>query len=319
MPKPKAAPSRSCRIITCLLASLLLTSATEAHDSKDQKIDLGGYRLHAITSGDGTPTVVFESGMGEDLTTWRDVQPAIAKSTRTFMYDRAGLGQSDPSPHPRDAKHMAMELRALLHKAEVRGPYILVGHSLGGWIISIFAHLYPKEVAGLVLVDPAFQETRLRARMTSQQWAEREKAIARYTDKMTKYQQMEKEAITLSGEHARQAFPMLKVPVVLLTGTRTNPDFPSSLLEKEVKMQVHQEWVARVPWTEHIMVAESRHYIQNEAPAIVISSIQKVLKRAAEHHIHPRLNRPSVELNLIGIWHNNCQAAGKILDTLVSG
>ena len=77
-----------------------------------------------------------------------------------------------------------------------------------------------------------------------------------------------------------RALPLPKVPIVLLTGTRTNPDFPSSMLEKEVKMQVHDEWIARVPWTEHILVAEARHYIQNEAPATVISAILQVLEKA---------------------------------------
>jgi pimeloyl-ACP methyl ester carboxylesterase len=285
MSKSNAARSRSFSIFNAFLGLLLLTSSIEAQDSREQKIDLGGYHLHAITSSAGAPTVVFESGMGEDLTTWKDIQPAIAKSTRTFMYDRAGLGQSDPSKRSRDAKQMARELHALLHKAEVPGPYLLVGHSLGGWIITLFAHLYPKEVAGLVLVDPAYQETRLRARMTAQQWVEREKAIAQYTDGMTKARQMEKDSSTLSGEQALQAFPMPKVPIVLLTGTRTNSDFPSSMLEKEVKMQVHQEWITRVPWTEHIMVYESRHYIQNEAPATVISSIHKVLEKARTQRV----------------------------------
>lgn len=266
--------------IILILASTLTLNAQEA---KDKKIDIGGFRLHAITAGVKSPTVVFESGMGESLSTWKDVQPIIAKSAQTFAYDRAGLGQSEPSPNPRDAIRMAKELHKLLHKAKLRAPYVLVGHSLGGWIVGIFAHLYPKETAGLILVDPAYQEPRLKAQATEKAWAEREKAILKYTPPMTKYQQLEKDALNLSGEQALRSFPVPKVPTILLTGTLITPGFPLSELEREVKLQVHKDWIAKAPWTEQILVPESRHYIQNEAPEKVISAIEKVLEQSRKH------------------------------------
>ncbi len=273
-------------IVVALLCFIPSAAASQNRSDQEKvpssgnvKIDIGGYRLQTVVSGSGKPSVVFESGMGESYETWKQVQPSVAGSTRTFSYDRAGLGESDPSPRPRDALSMAKELHAALRKARVPGPYILVGHSLGGWIITIFAHLYPKEVVGLVLVDPAYQEPRLRAKLTEQEWAVRERAIQKYTPPMTKYQQLERDTLDLSGEQALQAFPLPRVPTILLTGMLVTPGFPSSEMEREVKMQVHKEWIAKMPETVHILVPESRHYIQNDAPTKVISAIEEILAK----------------------------------------
>lgn len=116
-------------------------------------VDVGGYRLHLLCMGYGSPTVVFESGVADDSLTWSAVQPAIAKTTRTCSYDRAGYGWSDPSPKVRDAKTIAEELHTLLEDAGVSGPLILVGHSAGGLYVREYAALYRSEVDAMVLVD----------------------------------------------------------------------------------------------------------------------------------------------------------------------
>lgn len=123
-----------------------------------QMIDIGGYRLHMHIEGEGTPTVVFESGAGGISLHWELVRPAIAKITRVVTYDRAGLGWSDPSPKPRRADVMAEELHTLLQNANIEAPFILVGHSLGGVVARQFAAKYPNEVAGLVMVDSAHEQ-----------------------------------------------------------------------------------------------------------------------------------------------------------------
>lgn len=256
---------------------LLILLPTLCLKAQEKNYPLGSYSLHATISGSKSPTVVFESGMGEPLSTWKDVQPIISESTRTFSYDRAGLGLSDPSPNPRTARQMASELHRLLKKANVRGPYILVGHSLGGWIIGIFAHLYPWEVAGLVLVDPAYYEPFLKAKASAQDWAERESMLKKYTPPMTKYQKLEKDNLDLSGQQFLKAFPIPKVPTILLTGTLISKGFPLSELEKEVKLQFHRDWIVKVPWTRQVFVPESRHYIQNDAPAKVILAIKQII------------------------------------------
>ena len=121
-------------------------------------VDVGGYFLHMYEKGNGSPTVVFDAGSGGLGLSWELILPAIANVTRTVAYDRAGLGWSNPSPYPRDAYTMALELHTMLTNATIPGPYILVGHSLGGPVARQFAALYPDEVAGLVMVDSAHEQ-----------------------------------------------------------------------------------------------------------------------------------------------------------------
>jgi pimeloyl-ACP methyl ester carboxylesterase len=119
-------------------------------------VDVGGFRLHLHVTGlaSGAPTVILEGGAGLGSATWAWVQPQVAERTRVVAYDRAGVGWSDRGPEPRDGRQIASELHTALKGADVRGPYVLVGHSFGGVYVRIFADMYPDEVAGLVLVDP---------------------------------------------------------------------------------------------------------------------------------------------------------------------
>jgi pimeloyl-ACP methyl ester carboxylesterase len=116
-------------------------------------IDVGGYRLHLNCTGTSSPTVVIESGWGDMSASWGWVQPEVAKTMRVCTYDRAGMGWSEVSPEPRTAREFALELHTLLAKANEPGPYVLVGHSLGGYTMQVYAHDYPAEVSGLVLID----------------------------------------------------------------------------------------------------------------------------------------------------------------------
>src|SRR5438552_8320132 len=120
-----------------------------------QKIDAGGHSLNMLIGGEATPAVVFEAGFGAGIESWATVQSTTAKFARTVSYDRAGIGQSEAGPKPRAAKQIAQELHAALQKAGIAPPYVLVGHSFGGIYVRVFADMYPKEVAGLVLIDPS--------------------------------------------------------------------------------------------------------------------------------------------------------------------
>jgi pimeloyl-ACP methyl ester carboxylesterase len=146
-------------IIGLALVGAIYESLAEAADAKvylppGQLVDVGGHRLHINCTGTGSPTVVIVSGLGDWSTSWGGVvQPEVAKTTRVCTYDRAGFGWSESSSLPSDAAQFAKELHTLLQNANVPGPYVLVGHSLGGFIVRIFAHDYASEVVGVVLVD----------------------------------------------------------------------------------------------------------------------------------------------------------------------
>ena len=136
-------------------------------------VDVGGYRLHLYCSGDGGPTVVLDYGLEGSYLDWYRVQPEVARFTRVCSYDRGGYGWSDASPKRRVPSMMVEELHTLLAKAGEKPPYVLVGHSFGGFDALMFAHKYREETAGVVLVDgshpdeplPFYWRTRLRYRM----------------------------------------------------------------------------------------------------------------------------------------------------------
>lgn len=115
-----------------------------------------GLRLNLFCDGKGSPTVVLEAGLGDDMLTWRRVQGEIAKFTRTCSYDRAGYGFSDPALQPSDADNTVDNLQRLIESAPIRTPIVLVGHSLGGEYATLFAATHKGEVAGMVLIDPSF-------------------------------------------------------------------------------------------------------------------------------------------------------------------
>ena len=116
-------------------------------------VDIGGRRLHLYELGQGSPTVVLESGIAASSLNWRAVQTGIAKFTRVISYDRAGLGWSDLAPAAITLDRLVADLHALLEAAGASPPYVLAGHSFGGLIVRAFAARYPEETAGLVLVD----------------------------------------------------------------------------------------------------------------------------------------------------------------------
>jgi pimeloyl-ACP methyl ester carboxylesterase len=119
-------------------------------------VDIGGWRLHLNCTGtakESQPTVILEAGIGDFSVEWSLVQPGVARFARVCSYDRADDGWSDYGPHPRTMQQVVYELHKLLETAEVRPPYVMVGHSYGGLIVRLYQSTYPKDVAGIVLVE----------------------------------------------------------------------------------------------------------------------------------------------------------------------
>ena len=115
--------------------------------------DVGGHELYLDCHGHGSPTVVLANGLGEVSASWGRIVDQVDTTTRVCAYDRAGQGWSDDSAHPQDGQAAATDLHRLLSVAGEHGPYLLVGHSIGGTYAMTYAAHYPEQVAGMVLLD----------------------------------------------------------------------------------------------------------------------------------------------------------------------
>ena len=149
-------------VVVAVIGLMIYEGRMEAVDlalypAPGRMVDVGGHSLHLYCTGEGSPTVILEAGGGSFSLDWSLVQPEVAKSTRVCSYDRAGLGWSEPGPLPRSAGRIVSELHAMLQAAGEQGPYVMVGHSFGGMVVRLYAARYPGEIAGLVLVDAAYE------------------------------------------------------------------------------------------------------------------------------------------------------------------
>lgn len=155
--------------VASLLWACLLMSACEARGPartaapEGERIRLAdGRRLYLHCLGQGAPTVILDAGYGGTSKAWVKVQPEVAKTHRVCAYDRPGYGLSDPGPMPRDGEAVARDLDHALRRARVGGPFIVVGHSAGALYMRLFAERRPRDVVGMVLVDPSVEHQNLR-------------------------------------------------------------------------------------------------------------------------------------------------------------
>lgn len=140
------------------------TNGPKTYPPPGKLVDVGGWRLHFYCTGKSkgnAPTVLLEAGSGDFSIDWSLVQPEVARIARVCSYDRAGSGWSELGPRPRTMRQGVYELHTALRKAGEKGPYVLVGQSLGGLIIRVFASQYSKDVAGMVLVDSTHEDAEL--------------------------------------------------------------------------------------------------------------------------------------------------------------
>lgn len=145
------------RVAIILLLSLLFVSnCTSSNEPpRDEMVNIGTHSLHINCLGTGNPTIVTDTGVGETYESREAVIAQLSSETRVCAYERAGYGQSEPGPMPRDGQRAADELHLLLAGSGETGPFLLIGHSLGGLNMQIYADSYKEEVAGLVLLDPS--------------------------------------------------------------------------------------------------------------------------------------------------------------------
>lgn len=255
------------------------------------KVDVGGYKLQLLCRSEGNPTVVVEAGLGEpalESGSWNQVVSAVSKTARICLYDRAGLGASDPPPtKPRTSKEVATDLHNLLANAKENGPFIFVGHSIGGFHVRVYADQYPQEVAAIVLVDSSHpdQWAKWLAALPPESANEDRpvKEIRKFLANISSTPAMNPEQFDIgsSAAQVRVTRPLGNKPLAILTHSpnwRMVPDLPDSLLQplEKISQELQTEFLRLSTNSTQTIAKKAGHYIQAEEPELVINAILKV-------------------------------------------
>jgi pimeloyl-ACP methyl ester carboxylesterase len=244
--------------------------------------DVGGRRLFLRCTGHGSPTVVFEGGLTTD---WYDLQNQLSGFTRVCSYDHPNRpwSRSDPAPTPRTARDFVADLHTLLRVAHVPGPYVLAGHSNGGLFALLYASTYPRQVAGLVLIDavhPATIKRRLamlKPILSPEEWQAARLQMITLLPRLLDLEQVD---IWTSERQTRMSLrrsPIRPMPLVVLAHGHSDPDTPFVGLEEPFWRQLQRELAHLVPGGRLVVATESGHDIHHEQPELVLDAIRDVV------------------------------------------
>jgi pimeloyl-ACP methyl ester carboxylesterase len=257
-----------------------------------RRVDAGGHELRMLIAGTGGPTIVLEDGIGNGIDLQSELQAELAKLSMVVAYDHAGTGGSDPGPVARDARQVALELRHALQSAGLQPPFLLIGGSIGAEYIRIFAHEFPADTAGLILLDPTPDWDRLL------EWAEIHDPSRKETyrqlgrnahammDRLMEVQESGRSAEWASREttraQARQAFPMPNLPVVQITGAGGQQTSP----EVADKVRFFDAWLKKhMPRAKHVLATRSGHAVTLTDQQLVLDEVRQMLKTLRQNDL----------------------------------
>ena len=262
-------------------------------------IEVDGRNIHLECKGTGAPTVILISGYRNDAEIWttppgagiEPVLAGVAGFTRVCAYDRPGTildathkSRSDPVPMPRTAEDVVFELHDLLDAAQIRGPYVLVAHSLGGLFARLYASNYPNDVAGLVLVD-AWPEA-MPTLLGPEQWQAYQALAAPPPPGLEAYRDLESIDFGAASERMEEAAdhqPLYGIPLFVLSRGKPvalPPKVPANFSQDafEAAWRKGQDQLAALLTdAKHVVATNSDHYIQLEQPDLVIDAVRQVV------------------------------------------
>lgn len=265
-------------------------------------VDIGGYRLHLWCTGDGAPAVILDTGLGGSSAGWGFVQPDVARFTRVCSYDRAGMGYSDPGPSPRTARRIASELAELLGRSGIDGPVVLVGASIAGLNVRVFASDHPERTAGLVLVDASHEDQAHEVprmarivpllstigvlRLFGVSFGQRIESLAPSVRQFARatsfraagYKAAADEIIHIweSASEVRRSRRRLTIPVLVITGGR-GADENWRRLQRDQASLSDRGCL--------IVAQDSGHVVSVDQPEVVVDAIRTVVETARGHDV----------------------------------
>ncbi|WP_181151193.1 alpha/beta fold hydrolase [Paenibacillus sp. PCH8] len=263
-------------ILTFCLVFLIPSELVEGKPSQIGSSGLyevsNGVSLYAEIQGvpNSLPTVVFISGYGDSSSIWSKVQPEIAKHTLTVSYDRAGLGLSGETNKDKTTKQQVKELHKLLRKANIPGPYLLVGHSIGGLNVRAFADRYNNEVAGAVLIDSSHenQEAAIMATLPPEfidLYKSQFSAEGDYAEVMKSFSFVAK---------IRSHDALRHIPLTVISATEHGMGLEMEVIWAELQ----EDLAALSDKANHITVEGSGHYVHLESAELVVAEIHSLLR-----------------------------------------
>ena len=275
-------------IIPCLLIAIL-SSWIYSEGDDGYFTYLKGKKQYVIVQGTGEPTIVFLTGKGRDCSDFKKVYDKLKKTNQIFAYDRAGLGQSEAFRGDRRVDTMAFELHELLVKEKIRPPYVLVGHALGTYIMRCYVYMYPKDVSGMLFIDPSHEyefKNGLEIRNDSDKVVFRDefKSYLKLEGKYKAHKAESKQCFdfdSLGFSTNQRIVKDLKlptdIPMTIMIARKIDADNDYVNKEMEYRIQYFENWKTINPQTKVISSYKIGHFIQKEAPDMVVDEINEII------------------------------------------
>jgi pimeloyl-ACP methyl ester carboxylesterase len=279
------------KILIPILLLVVLSSWIYSEGDDGYFTYLRGKKQYVIVQGNGEPTIVFLTGKGRDCGDFKKVYDKLKKTNQIFAYDRAGLGKSESFRGDRTVDTMAFELHELLVKEKIKPPYILVGHALGTYIMRCYVNMYPKDVSGMVLVDPSHEyefKNGLEIRNDSDKVVFRDefKSYLRLEGKYKAHKAESKQCFdfdTLGFSTNQRIVKDLKlptdIPTTIMIARKIDTDNDYVNKEMEFRLNFFENWKIINPKTKVVSSYKIGHFIQKEAPDMVIDEINQVIEK----------------------------------------
>ncbi len=280
------------KIFTPILLLVTLSSWINSEGDDGYFTYLRGKKQYVVVQGTGEPTIVFLTGKGRDCGDFKKVYDKLKKTNQIFAYDRAGLGKSESFRGDRTVDTMAFELHELLVKEKIKPPYVLVGHALGTYIMRCYVNMYPKDVSGMVFIDPSHEyefKNGLEIRNDSDKVVFRDefKSYLRLEGKYKAHKAESKQCFdfdTLGFSTNQRIVKDVKlpsnIPMTIMIARKIDADNDYVNKEMEFRLNFFENWKTINPQTKVVSSYKIGHFIHKEAPDMVIDEINEVIKKS---------------------------------------